>query len=542
MSSSILEQIRSSHELAEVLEASISVELDKKSQGQKGKVIQQHIISRRIDEISKANAELQMLYGDKDKLLKNEIAGMVGNDAMMSFYDALNAKSEYHKTNSTGIAPLTIPNPEHVNTPVDDVAFSGEELWGKYLDLHTLHSQYCNLKSNSSGSDDNDNDNNKIEYYEYINIFLNFNNISNKLKYYKNNKPYLNYVHDIYQYLYSHIVRTQPLSLLDMNEIYNEWENDFEDELQKNDNDTNTNTNTSSVSSDVRPEHFDSIEQLEQIGTEQLKKSLESRGLKSGGTLKDRANRLWAVRGLSANQIPAKLLAKKSQSVTASATNTNTNSDSDSNSNSNIVKSDNIEFTDKSQQILWGEYRCKRLEEILEDVIQATQQHAEKQLTRTLAERNQEIDEEEKGFGYIIDDGNDNNDDYDGSGPTYNPGRMFLGVDGKPIPHWLYKLQGLRKEYKCEICSDEIYKGKKAFDKHFTEARHSHGMRLLGIPNTKHFHDITSIEDAYSLYEKIKNETNASGNGNDRNGSENGKGIGSGFQEYEDAEGNVFRA
>ena len=34
----------------------------------------------------------------------------------------------------------------------------------------------------------------------------------------------------------------------------------------------------------------------------------------------------------------------------------------------------------------------------------------------------------------------------------------------------------------------------------------------------------------------------SSGNGNDRNGSENGKGIGSGFQEYEDAEGNVFRA
>lgn len=29
-------------------------------------------------------------------------------------------------------------------------------------------------------------------------------------------------------------------------------------------------------------------------------------------------------------------------------------------------------------------------------------------------------------------------------------------------------------------------------------------MRCLKIPNTKHFHDITSIEDAKALYAKIK--------------------------------------
>lgn len=32
------------------------------------------------------------------------------------------------------------------------------------------------------------------------------------------------------------------------------------------------------------------------------------------------------------------------------------------------------------------------------------------------------------------------------------------------------------------------------FDRHFQEWRHAHGMRCLGIPNTKHFHDITLIQ------------------------------------------------
>ena len=36
------------------------------------------------------------------------------------------------------------------------------------------------------------------------------------------------------------------------------------------------------------------------------------------------------------------------------------------------------------------------------------------------------------------------------------------------------------------------------------EWRHAHGMRCLKIPNTRHFHEITLIEDALSLWEKIK--------------------------------------
>lgn len=52
----------------------------------------------------------------------------------------------------------------------------------------------------------------------------------------------------------------------------------------------------------------------------------------------------------------------------------------------------------------------------------------------------------------------ESDDDYDGK--VYNPLKLPLGWDGKPIPYWLYKLHGLGKEYKCQICSDFGYMGR----------------------------------------------------------------------------------
>lgn len=66
----------------------------------------------------------------------------------------------------------------------------------------------------------------------------------------------------------------------------------------------------------------------------------------------------------------------------------------------------------------------------------------------------------------------------------------------QPIPYWLYKLHGLNISYNCEICGNYVYKGPKAFQRHFAEWRHAHGMRCLGIPNTAHFANVTQIEDA----------------------------------------------
>jgi hypothetical protein len=60
---------------------------------------------------------------------------------------------------------------------------------------------------------------------------------------------------------------------------------------------------------------------------------------------------------------------------------------------------------------------------------------------------------------------------------VYNPLKLPLGWDGKPIPYWLYKLHGLNVELTCEICGNYSYWGRRAYEKHFKEYRHQHGMR-----------------------------------------------------------------
>ena len=138
-------------------------------------------------------------------------------------------------------------------------------------------------------------------------------------------------------------------------------------------------------------------------------------------------------------------------------------------------------------------------------MISATRRHAEKQQARSVEEKEMEIMEEE--FGLLPSSETKKEDeDEDDDGPMYNPLNLPIGWDGKPIPYWLYKLHGLGVEYKCEVCGNQSYWGRRAFDRHFQEWKHSYGMRCLGVPNTKHFHDITNIDDVLTLYHKIKDQ------------------------------------
>lgn len=161
-------------------------------------------------------------------------------------------------------------------------------------------------------------------------------------------------------------------------------------------------------------------------------------------------------------------------------------------------------------------------------IVSATQRHAEKQQTRTIEEKEAELQEEEFGLLSSVREENAVVEDEEDDGPIYNPLNLPLGWDGKPIPFWLYKLHGLGVEYKCEICGNQSYWGRKAFDRHFQEWKHSYGMRCLGIPNTKHFHDITLIEDAIALYGKIKNSVKSE------------QFTGDAEEEFEDTEGNIL--
>lgn len=92
--------------------------------------------------------------------------------------------------------------------------------------------------------------------------------------------------------------------------------------------------------------------------------------------------------------------------------------------------------------------------------------------------------------------------------PIYNPKDIPLGWDGRPIPYWLYKLHGLNHEYTCEICGGAVYKGPRAFERHFTDVQHVHGLRCLGVSYSKQYFMVTKIVDVVKLRDRIEHATN----------------------------------
>jgi splicing factor 3A subunit 3 len=90
----------------------------------------------------------------------------------------------------------------------------------------------------------------------------------------------------------------------------------------------------------------------------------------------------------------------------------------------------------------------------------ATRENIERKQARAAGEEEEEDDVEE--FYEVEEEDSD---------IPYNPKNLPLDWDGKPIPYWLYKLHGLNIGYSCEICGNQVYKGPKAFQRHFTVSK-----------------------------------------------------------------------
>ncbi len=189
-----------------------------------------------------------------------------------------------------------------------------------------------------------------------------------------------------------------------------------------------------------------------------------------------------------------------------------------------------------AKQVATLEARAQALVERLGDVIEATRQFVTRKQTLTHEEAAREEEEERMRAEGLLDASDESDDGGEGEGEDVDDsGDNKLGLpldfDGKPIPLWLYKLHGLGVEYKCEICGDHSYWGRRAYDRHFQEWRHANGMRLLDIPNTKHFHDVTGIQAARELYVKLQSRLKEQGL-SQRNRDD--------LEQVEDAQGNVY--
>ena len=183
-------------------------------------------------------------------------------------------------------------------------------------------------------------------------------------------------------------------------------------------------------------------------GLEGLKAELTKLGLKAGGSLDQRAQRLFGTKGkLGLYEIEPSLVAGAS--------------------GGNKAKTENLEQIKANRKALQKEiglveFHVSELAGVLKESVDNTKDQLQKKQSRTQEEL---MAEAENDMG--DDEPESEESDDEGEKPIYNPKKVPLDWTGKPIPYWLYKLHGLNVEYKCEICGNVSYWGPRAFERHF---------------------------------------------------------------------------
>ncbi|EGT41794.1 hypothetical protein CAEBREN_20182, partial [Caenorhabditis brenneri] len=428
---SCLETIRNLHEERERLIDSTVKEKIAEKLTHKAKVNSEQRVKKFVDRYYQVSSELAKLYKDEDNSKSMEIDSISGPNEFAEFYARLKVVKDAHRRNPDELAePLTvefqkineeIQNPERAEP--DMVEFSDEEAYGRFLDLHAQYDKFINLK--------NIKDTKKIDYMTYILSFEKFADIPKNTT--KKTGAYKEYLNCLKDYLVSFMQRTRPLYDLEtaFAEIDATVQRAFEAgnlpgwEAEK----AKNGPQTAASAVDLSP--YNSAEELEGLGLERLKGALMALGLKCGGTLKERAERLFATKGHKLSDLEKAAM-------------------SSNNSDAEKQKAKNLALAQTEAHIM-------ALAEILAEERTGTRENVERKQARSAGEVEEEEDEEP-----VIEE----EEEIDESAP-YNPKNLPLGWDGKPIPYWLYKLHGLNLSYSCEICGNQTYKGPKAFQKHF---------------------------------------------------------------------------
>ncbi|MCL7022713.1 hypothetical protein MKW94_020268 [Papaver nudicaule] len=483
MSSTLLEITRSTHQRAERFETLIVKDLGNEPASNRERLFQDHRVRNNVEEIISCTHKLIGIYKDKDHARKDEIDALGGGQGtdddvlFTTFYDGLKEIHQNHRRHPDSRALVVCEEDLPRGEEQPQVEFSGEEgHGGRCLDLHDLYNEYVNLDPSQ-----------RMEYAAYLDVFSQPHQIPCKLKL---TRRYREYLEHLLEYLISFLRRKQPLQ--DLGRIFSKVETDFE-HLWEEENGKlqllgGKRKGWDGDSIDLA--QYSTVHELMEVGRDRLKEASDALGLKSGGTLQQLAGRLFLTKHTPVQQLGRKHLSASSHE------------------------------TEELKEISLNESKLKRLCELLSETIQQTKENVQRKQALTVDEREKEAEEEE---GEQVDTDSD-----DEEKQIHNPLKLPTGWDNKPIPYWLYKLHGLGQEFKCEICGSHSYWGRRAFERHFREPRHQGGMQCLGIPNTNNFNEITSIEEAKALWEKIKARQGGS------------KWRPDVEEEYEDWEGNIY--
>ncbi|CAN4085745.1 unnamed protein product [Withania somnifera] len=495
MSSTLLEVTRASHEEVERFERLIVKDLQTDPPTNKDRLHQSHRVRNMMEQIIDTTHKLVDIYEDKDGARKDEIAALggqtaTGTNVFSAFYDRLKEIREYHRRHPAARVIIDMGDEyEQLLKEEPQIEFSGEEGSGRYLDLHELFNEYINSKFGEP-----------IEYTAYLDVFSQPQKIPRKGK---STRQYLQYLQKLLEYLVYFFERTEPLQ--DLDRIFSKVTSEFEEEwtLGKVEGwENNGQENGSALENHIviDLDYYSTAEELMVVGPGKLKEALGALGLKTGGTVQQRAERLFLTKSTPLEKLDRKHFSKGSRKPEQNG----------------VAAAPQVGDV---KEIALVEAKIRRLCDLLDETIARTRENVVKKQALTYEEMEAEREE---------DDVQAESESDEEDQQIYNPLKLPMGWDGKPIPYWLYKLHGLGQEFKCEICGNHSYWGRRAYERHFKEWRHQHGMRCLGIPNTKNFNEITSIEEAKLLWERIQERQGVNKWRPDLE------------EEYEDQEGNIY--
>ncbi|VDN08022.1 unnamed protein product [Thelazia callipaeda] len=421
----VLEVQRRLHEERDRLIDTMTKEFLHERKSHKEKINGDHRLRRLVDRYHEVTKKLRLLYEDEDKSRKLELRAIASPNEFAEFYSRLKSLKDAHRRNPDEIAiPLSLEY-QKMNEAIENIElaekdlieFTDEEGYGRFLDMHVLYDKYINIKGVK-----------RIDYLAFLSDFDHFTDFAISSKKSSNYRGYLN---ALKEYLISFLARTRPL--LDVDEEFENVGFEFDKKWEEGtvpgwNKDQHTVLVDSAAHLDLSS--FETAADLETLGLDRLKSALIALDLKCGGTLKERAERLFATKGHKLSEMEKAALAKRHDL--------------------------NQKEQFRLREIARLEAYIQHLSSMLNEERDATKENVERKQARGIGEN---VEEEE--------DINDVTDDEDDDSIPYNPKNLPLGWDGKPIPYWLYKLHGLNISFPCEICGNQVYKGPKAFQRHF---------------------------------------------------------------------------
>jgi splicing factor 3A subunit 3 len=444
-----------------------------------------HQVAQLLDEVRDVSKRLLSIYTDEDGALGKEIQAISTGDPLSEFYNRVADIKSFHQKYPNepvenlerGYKKKTPAEGESTTAEIDNM-FTGEEALGRFFDLHSIHSLYLNLPGIK-----------RFTYLQYLDSFDSF--VPPHMNVKRPDKmtdQYFSYVGQLAEYLESFMRRTKPLENLE--KVLGSFDEDFVKAWEDNEL-PGWKPETSAPATEATSEVVWCADCEKEFKNENVYK-----GHLSGK-----------------KHIKAAELRKAREADSEAGENGSTRG-------TNVLRQ-------KERAIAEREYRCKRLVAAMSQERSDTKVNVERK--QGMTERERQL-EQEALFAPTSEapHGGDSDSESDDDEKIYNPLKLPLAWDGKPIPFWLYKLHGLGVELPCEICGNYTYMGRRAFDKHFNEPRHIYGLKCLGITNTTLFREITGIEDATKLWTKLQVDK------------QKAKANDGGVVQMEDADGNVM--